>query len=254
MEQKQCSRCKEWKNIDEFYKDKSYKSGYRSICKKCVVKKQRQYDNANRDKRREKGRRWYENNKEYASEKSRMYRENNKEILSKKFQEYYNTTYKQMRKDKFEMLRLKNTNEIVDLLKSTNPNSIKINLPVFGCIYRIYNTKTKRSYIGQTINPLRTRYHGDVIKTWIKERKDKTNQKFKEELIEEDFEVTEVLDVGCCKYHLDKLEVYYINYYNSYKEGYNNQPGNYKSDDGLEEFEQILKEHGVEFSNLLIKE
>ena len=116
-------------------------------------------------------------------------------------------------------------------------------------IYKFKNVKTGRCYIGQTILPLNKRYgcEGGIIKSWIKERLDKENQKFKEELIEEDIEVTEMLGVGCCEYHLNALEFYYIDKYNSYREGYNNTAGNYKTNDGLDEFNQILKENNLEF-------
>jgi hypothetical protein len=75
------------------------------------------------------------------------------------------------------------------------------------------------------------------------------NQKFKEELIEEDIGVTEVLDVAFCEYHLNKLEAYYINKYNSFLNGYNNREGNHSTDDGLNEFCEILREHGLSFEN-----
>ena len=88
-----------------------------------------------------------------------------------------------------------------------------------------------------------------MIKTWIKERKGKINQKFKEELVEENFEIDELLDVGCCKYHLNKLEAHYINCYNSCNEGYNNINGKHNDDDGIEEFENILNKYGLEFIN-----
>ena len=101
------------------------------------------------------------------------------------------------------------------------------------------NVKTGHVYIGQTTQLLKDRYGSkEVIKGWIKERKTYENQKFVEELIEEDFEVTEFLDVAFCQYHLDKLE-----------NGYNNECGNHNTDNGIEEFNQILKENNLEFIN-----
>ena len=66
--------------------------------------------------------------------------------------------------------------------------------------------------------------------------------------------MTEVLDVGCCQYHLDKLEVYYINKYDSCDNGYNNEYGNHITDDGLEEFVEILQQYNIEFIDGEIKE
>ena len=50
-----------------------------------------------------------------------------------------------------------------------------------------------------------------------------------------------------CQYHLDKLEAYYIDKYGSYNNGYNNNSGHHKTDDYIEEFNQILLEHNLEF-------
>ena len=122
-----------------------------------------------------------------------------------------------------------------------------MNLPIYGYIYKFENTKTGRIYIGQTINPLKERYKGGVTKAWIKERLDKENQKFKEELINEDIKVTELFDIACCEYHLNILEVYWINYYDSYNNGYNNTQGNHITNDGIEEFNKILEENGLKF-------
>jgi hypothetical protein len=59
--------------------------------------------------------------------------------------------------------------------------------------------------------------------------------------------VTELFDVGCCEYHLNVLEAYWINHYDSYNNGYNNTAGNHITDDGLEEFIEILEQHNLEF-------
>ena len=112
------------------------------------------------------------------------------------------------------------------------------------------NTKTGHKYIGQTTQPLKTRYNGsNIVKGWIEDRLKYNGQKFTEELIEKDFIVTETLDVAFCQYHLDKLEAYYIDKYDSFLNGYNNQPGNHNTDDGIEEFNQILSDHNLEFKD-----
>jgi hypothetical protein len=135
------------------------------------------------------------------------------------------------------------------MLKDTRPLFKELNLPIFGYIYKFENKKTGRVYIGQTIQPLNMRYRTDIIQGWIRDRKRKRTQKFAEELIEEDFEVTESLDIGFCRYHLDKLEIHYINKYNAYENGYNNCVGYWKRNDGIEEFENILKEYNLEYIN-----
>jgi hypothetical protein len=109
------------------------------------------------------------------------------------------------------------------------------------------NVKTGHKYVGQSILPITRRYTGGVVQGWVEERLERTNQKFKDELIEEDIQVTEVLDVAFCQYHLDKLEAYYIDKYDSFLNGYNNREGNHRSNDGIEEFNQILLENNLEF-------
>ena len=106
-------------------------------------------------------------------------------------------------------------------------------------IYKITNIKTGHIYIGQTTNSLKRRYGtSDIIEGWIKDRKRKVEQKFLDELEnEEDFTI-ETIDCGICQYHLDKLEVMHIKEYDSYNNGYNNNVGHHKTDDGLEEFLQ----------------
>lgn len=54
MNNKQCSKCKEVKHIDEFYKDKRTQSGLKSECKKCHILQNKEYNKAyqieNKDK------------------------------------------------------------------------------------------------------------------------------------------------------------------------------------------------------------
>ena len=56
-----------------------------------------------------------------------------------------------------------------------------------------------------------------------------------------------MFDIGISKWHLDKLESFYINKFNSCDNGYNNNAGHHDTDDGIEEFENILKEYNLEF-------
>ena len=122
------------------------------------------------------------------------------------------------------------------------------NIKCYGIIYKITNIINSKCYIGQTTVLLSERYSGDIIKSWVKERKEYQNQKYKEELTDGNF-VVEIIDVAICQYHLDKLEAYYINEYDSYNNGYNNNAGKYNTNDGIEEFNQILEENGLEFVN-----
>ena len=274
MEQqgKVCSKCGMWKPLEEYCRDKSKKNGRRSECKEC----EKQYREANKERRKEYDKQWREGNKEYRKEYRKQWKENNPEYSkqhyqnnkecykeqskqwredNKEYRKEYEKQYREKNKDKIreyekkreENNKNKNIKRIEQLLIMVNPIFAKLNLSIYGYVYKIANIKTNKVYIGQTIYPLNRRYHGNVIKGWIKERKRKTKQKFLEELIEEDFVVTELFDVAFCQYHLNMLEAYYIEKYDSYNNGYNNQPGNHNSNDGIKEFNQILVENNLEF-------
>lgn len=223
---------------------------------------QRQHRKNNPGYMKEYNKRYYKKNKEKLKENQKQYVKENLEKIKLYHRRYYSTPeeVKKRKKrydDNIELMREKarerynrnkteNIQEIINMLEQLNPVHKQLNLPVYGCIYKITNIKTNKIYIGQTTNPLKRRYYGDIISAWVKEKKSVTVQKFKEELNENDF-VIDIINVGCCKYHLDKLEVYYINKYNSYREGYNNTAGNYETNDGIEEFENILKEYNLNF-------
>ena len=294
MEGKICTKCGEWKPLDEFKIDKRIKSGRVAQCKKCENERYNKWKETNKKHLKEYHKQWREENKEKLDTKRKEYYQNNKEEISKKNKERYiknrdkdefqkkRKEYREMNKDKkreydkqyieknreeikikrkiytaktkerkqeydkhrTEEIKREELDKIKELLEKMHPELKK--LPGYGVIYKITNIKTKRVYIGQTIVSLKRRYGANVIQSWIKERMEKENQKFKEELIEEDFTI-DVIDVGCCQYHLDKLEAHYIDKYNSCEKGYNNKPGNYKSNDGICEFEEILRNNNLNF-------
>jgi len=104
-------------------------------------------------------------------------------------------------------------------------------------IYSIYNNLSKKRYIGQTIQPLHKRIyqHFHQAKKGIDTplyhalRKYPKNN-FKIELIEE-----------CDKSLLDEREQYWINYYNTFTEGYNCNSGG-KGSVGFKHTEETKKQ------------
>jgi hypothetical protein len=311
---KQCYRCKEWKPLEKYNKDKKTKDGKDCYCRDCRKILNKEWREKNKERRKEYSKRYKEANKEYFNEYQKAYNKKywkkNKEILTEKKKEYYLANTEKLRekakkwreankerkremdhnyyknnkekhlengrkwiennkerhiayhKKLYEDLKEQNNKKVVELVEKINPVFYELGLPVYGYVYKIENIKTKKVYIGQTVNPLEHRYGKNVIKGWIKERLARDKQKFKEELIEEDFIYTETLDVGCCAYHLDKLESYYINKFNSWKNGYNNDTGRHKTNDGIEEFNEIMEkfnlrhmiEKGMEAEGITIKE
>ena len=250
----------------QYCKDNTeYFKQYREDNKERTKEYSKQYYKDNAEHIKEYSKQYRQDNAEYYKEYSKQYRKDNKEYYReynkqhrKDNKEYYKEYNKQYRKDNVEYFRKhdkqykndikeKNLQYISNLLEQIRPIFKEFNLPVYGYIYKFENIKTGHVYIGQTIQPLKERYGNNIIKFWIKERKHYQNQKFLDELIEEDFIVTELLDAGCCKYHLDKLEAYWINKYDSCNNGYNNREGYHDTDDGLEEFIEILEQHNLEF-------
>ena len=249
---KKCTKCGELKTIEEFNYQNKKKGTYRPDCKKC----ESQYKKDNSERYKEGWKRWYRNNKERKKETNKKYFQKHAEYYKEYYKinkkEYYDKNSekiieykKQRRKD----MKQENIENITNMLEEIDPILKELNLPVYGYIYKIENIVTGRVYVGQTIRPLKERYKGGVVKGWIKDRRKRQSQKFLEELIEENFVFTEVLAVGISQYHLDKLESYWIKEYNSCENGYNNQPGNHKSEEGLKEFNEILKANNLEFIN-----
>lgn len=69
-EQKWCYKCKTFKDLSEFYKNRCQKDGLDNRCKKC--------DKAGKDKRTK---RWQEKNKKHISEYGKKYRIENSEKI-----------------------------------------------------------------------------------------------------------------------------------------------------------------------------
>ena len=263
---KRCNKCGKDKSTEHFSIIKATNMPG-SYCKECMNEKTKKWSQENYERKREQDRRYYLNNKEKVSTTNKRWRENNVERCKENRKKWRESNREKKRESNREWSRnnrekdreLKRKSEIkikkqhikkvTEMLQQVNPILKELDVKAYGYIYKITNIKTNHVYIGQTIIPLNIRYHGDVIKGWIKERYERDNQKFLEEMIEENFEVEDVFDIGICKYHLDKLESYWINQYDSYNNGYNNNLGNYKTDDGLEEFQQILSTHNLEYKD-----
>lgn len=76
---KQCSKCKEYKALDLFYNNKSYKYGKYAYCKSCHGEKVSAYQKANPEKHAAKNRAWQKANPEKEAARIRAYRKANPE-------------------------------------------------------------------------------------------------------------------------------------------------------------------------------
>ena len=282
---KKCTVCGEDKPISEFNFYNKKKGLRRAYCNKChakqtrrwyknndekakeiskrwcknnyeyVKEKRKEYYQSNIEKYRERNRKWREENIELAKEYSKRYQKENRDKLLEYKKEYYITNKEYLLglgKEYRVKQKESNIKETTSLLEQINPLIKELNLNIYGSIYKITH-KNGHCYIGQTIQPLKGRYHGNIIKGWIKEKQECENQKFLNELNEDDLKI-EIIDVGICKWHLDKLEAYYIAKYDSCNNGYNNYAGNHKTDNGVGDFLRILEENELEFvDNKIIK-
>ena len=105
---KTCTKCGETlpATTEYFYKHNSCKYGLRSVCKKCIAERGKQYRENNKEKELKRHKQYYENNKEKIAERSKQhykdnkdkiaerskqYRENNKDKIKKQQKQYYST-------------------------------------------------------------------------------------------------------------------------------------------------------------------
>lgn len=70
---KTCNTCKQDKQFDQFYKDRSNKTGLSTQCKRCEAARKRGYYKKNRDKMLEDNKIWRENNMERRKEYFKAY-------------------------------------------------------------------------------------------------------------------------------------------------------------------------------------
>lgn len=78
---KTCPKCGEQKPLEDFYVDRSTKSGRQTYCKHCLLRYGKQYRAQNKSAISKKNRRYAEENRERLSDYHRRYAEENREAL-----------------------------------------------------------------------------------------------------------------------------------------------------------------------------
>lgn len=97
MELKRCSKCREFKTLDNFYRDKTKKSGYGYQCKACIKSNEsrkeylKEYRETHKEYFREKHAEYRERNREKLKEKSKVNYWTNREKISQRAKEYRKT-------------------------------------------------------------------------------------------------------------------------------------------------------------------
>lgn len=79
-----CTKCGEYRRIDDFYKKASYQFWIRSQCKEC----ERAYKEENRERYSLYFKEYHQANKQRHMEMSRIYRENNRDKIREKWRQY----------------------------------------------------------------------------------------------------------------------------------------------------------------------
>lgn len=91
-ELKRCSKCKGWKQLGEYYRQKARWDGFRSACKECgraqKIKSDKEYYRKNKAKINVQNRKYREKNKEKLAAKKREYIEKNKGKVAARIRKY----------------------------------------------------------------------------------------------------------------------------------------------------------------------
>lgn len=133
--QKQCSKCNLYKNIEEFHKHKSRKSGAISSCKECYMayyKEEKEliksrinkYRENNPEKIKESDSKYYENNKEAFKQKASLWAANNRE-KRKKIEKKYRKANQDQRNARTAEYRAKKSQAMPAWLTDDQINEIK---------------------------------------------------------------------------------------------------------------------------------
>lgn len=94
---------------------------------------------------------------------------------------------------------------------------------MFGLIYIITNLINNKVYIGQTIQTIKNRWQGHCRKACSRAE---ANMQIKRAIFKYGKENFKIRELERCKVeNLDEREIYYINLYNSFIDGYNNTKG-----------------------------
>lgn len=110
---KECSQCKELKELDCFSKDKYKKSGYRAYCKSCEKK---YYNN----KAKERHAKYREENREEIRKKNKIHRSNN---IQKRRED--NKKWRSQSKDKIKAIRIRRRKNLLKANGTLDKEKIK---------------------------------------------------------------------------------------------------------------------------------
>lgn len=123
--------------------------------------------------------------------------------------------------NKYYMNRSKyNKDKVINEVESYEPATDK---EVYGIIYVVFNLYSRKHYIGQTTRTFNERYpNGWLEEHAYKEKVSKDLNKYGKD----SFIYIKLYDIAYNKEHLDALESYYMDKFDSINNGYNHRRGN----------------------------
>lgn len=252
----ECGKCHKIKDINCFIHNESKKDGVVTTCKECSVN----YYQNNKEKIAEHRANYYQSNKEkianyqanyYQSNKEKIikcvtnyrqsnkekianyqanYHQSNKEKIAKYKANYYQNNKEKIAEQKANHYQSKCNEAIQQIYENVTKKLYPQGDVQYGIIYRVHCIPTNRYYVGQTQYSFDIRYRNKFFKNKTRYLDDNN---IKKQLLEDDikkfgeesFEIVKVLDVAFSRRELNEKEAYYIDYYNSYEEGYNSNRG-----------------------------
>lgn len=124
-------------------------------------------------------------------------------------------------------------------------------MELYGVIYVIVNTKNNKRYIGQTTNGFNGRYYKG---NWEKYTKTKALQEDVVKYGRNAFYVIEEFDSAYSKEELDSKEIFWIEYFDSYNQGYNGTKGATKIPEDYDCYKQLILQSDLYTEQSLKKE
>ena len=190
----------------------------------------KKYREENKEQRKEYNKKYREENKEQIEEYEKKWREENKEQIKEYKKKYYEENKEQKKeydKKRWEELCDEAITRIKTIVEQDPTRyDYKVGEEIYGVIYLVCCKPVNKYYVGQTTTEFDIRYRGG----FFNDKGHKAKDDLKEDLErygEDSFEITKIFKVAHNKEELDDLEVYYIDYFDSYYNGYNETRGNH---------------------------
>ena len=210
---------------------KEQKKQYYEEHKEQIKEQRKQYYEENKEQVKERRKQHYKENKEQVKERNKQYREENKEQIKKQRKQYRKENKEQIKeykKQHYEDLCDETITRIKAIVEQDPTRyDYRDGEEIYGIIYLVYCKITNKYYVGQTTIGFDNRYS----KGFFNDKDHKTKEDLMEDLKkygEDSFEFTEIFRVAHNKEELDNLEVYYIDHFDSYYNGYNRTRGNHR--------------------------